>query len=358
MVALSACGGSTDAATDGVGVAHDSIVNGTASGADDDAVVLIFTHVPEKDTPQGQYYLNCTGVLLAPNLVLTARHCVSETSNGNFTCKMDGSLGTGTGGKVLADFTPAESHVLVGAKLPDTLDPTTFPGTGSSYVHDSATVLCNADVALIVLAKPIADAKIAPIRLDAPVTPDEGLSVVGWGATVTDFLPSQRQRRDGVTVVEVGPSSTFHVGGQLGANEFLASESVCTGDSGGPAFDAKTGAVVGVVSRGPNGGITTNGSGCVGTQHTFMQTAPFKGLVMEAFAQAGGEPWLEGQPAPGQGTGGGGTGGGGAGGGGTGGSNEESGGCAVRPTGSAGGVGAWLTIACGLALVALRKRRA
>jgi secreted trypsin-like serine protease len=139
---------------------------------------------------------------------------------------------------------------------------------------------------------------IAPIRLNGPVTKDEALTVVGWGATETDFIPPGRMRRTDVKVVDVGPDPTPFVAGQLEANEFLASESVCTGDSGGPAFDATTHAVVGVVSRGPNGNITTNGSGCVGTQHVFMQTAPFKDLVLGAMATAGATPWLEGEPKP------------------------------------------------------------
>jgi hypothetical protein len=279
-------------------VERQAIVGGQPSDASDDEVVLILTHVPEKDTAQGQFYLNCTGTLLAPNLVLTARHCVSRTSDGTFVCDQNGQVTSGSGGQVTTDFLPADTHVFVGPTLPATVDPTQFPGQATAYVHDAGTVTCNDDLALIVLDKPIDNAKLAPIRLDGPVTADETLSVVGWGATETRFLPSTRQRRDGVGVVDIGPSSTFRIGGQLANREWLATESVCQGDSGGPAFDSVTGAVVGTVSRGSNGGISTNGSGCVGTQHTFMQTGSFKDLIMMGFTKAGASPLPEMQPAP------------------------------------------------------------
>jgi hypothetical protein len=118
-----------------------------------------------------------------------------------------------------------------------------------------------------------------------------------------------------------------------------------------------TGAVVGVVSRGPNGGNPNNGSGCVGTQHTFMKTSSFADLVNQAFAVAGGAPWIEGQPMPGQG----GAGGGGGADAGAGGSppiNTDpplDSGCAVSSPHRSGS-GAALLVAAALAIGALRRR--
>ncbi len=338
--------------------ASDPIVNGVASDASEDEVVLILTHVPSMDTAQGAYYRNCTGTLIAPNLVLTARHCISAVPEATFTCNEDGTVASGTGASIGADYVPSDTHIFVGATLPDTIDPTMFPGQGEAYVHDAATVVCNDDLALIVLAAPIPNAKIAPIRLDGGVTKGETFTAVGWGTTVTDFVPPVRQKRDGVQVLLVGPSTTPYFGSELGDREFRVSESVCTGDSGGPALDSTTGAVIGTVSNGPNGGDTMNGAGCVGTTHTFQSTSGYKDVIMQGFAMAGATPWIEGRPMPG----------GGGGGGGSGSTSSSTGsgakpkpkttssGCSVASDASASGIVVILPLA--LALGLRRRRRA
>lgn len=73
---------------------------------------------------------------------------------------------------------------------------------------------------------------------------------------------------------------------------FSLGESVCMGDSGGPAISAQ-GAVLGVYS--------TNSAGCSGSgaRNFFTMLSGFGPLIREAYAAAGAEPWLEGQPPPG-----------------------------------------------------------
>jgi hypothetical protein len=76
---------------------------------------------------------------------------------------------------------------------------------------------------------------------------------------------------------------------------------VCSGDSGGPAFDTTTNAIIGIVSRGGNGtpeDPNDPAASCVGGQNLYTEVAPFKDLILQAFTASGHEPWLEGQPNP------------------------------------------------------------
>ncbi len=89
-----------------------------------------------------------------------------------------------------------------------------------------------------------------------------------------------------------------------------ACESICSGDRGGPAFVAPSGAIVGVVSRGGNGLQPTqdagaiacvDSSGAAGTfcaRNIYTQVAPFKDFILSGFEAAGHTPWLEGAADP------------------------------------------------------------
>ena len=258
-----------------------AIVGGTLSPASQDAVVLLLT---EMSDASGLYVENCTATLVAPNLVLTARHCISQMPKGTFTCNADGGV-TGTSGTYGTDALPANSLVFVGATAPATFTPSTAQASGVKYFHGSEATVCNDDIALVEITPPINTAPIAPLSFDDAVTQGEQLTTVGWGATEDADLPSTRMERAGVSVVTVGPGYV-PPGGELGDREAILSESVCSGDSGGPAFD-ETGNLVAVVSRGPVNTLLPYGQGCIGTQHVFTQVAPFESLIATAFTAAG-----------------------------------------------------------------------
>jgi secreted trypsin-like serine protease len=71
------------------------------------------------------------------------------------------------------------------------------------------------------------------------VTMGDRLTVVGFGQRgSSERAPYGVRYQRAVSVVD------------WSAREFMAGRSVCHGDSGGPALDPRTGAVVGVLSRG------------------------------------------------------------------------------------------------------------
>jgi hypothetical protein len=280
---------------DHVGRVIQPIVGGAASGVDHDAVVVLARF------ENGARVGFCTATMIAPNLVVTARHCVSAT-DASAGCGADGNPIVGAG--LHGDRAPESLAVFtaVGGVTPITSTDAAAKAHGKKLVVDSSTTLCNHDLAFVVLDKAVAG-PIASIRL-APPAPSDPLTAVGFGLTEIGALPPSRMQRVGLPLVGAGPmaypgDSRYGVGDA----EFLVGESACSGDSGGPTF-ATSGAVVGVASRAGNGkprDPNNAASICLGaTAHAvYAQLGASTAFVMGAFAEAGATPWLEGQPNPG-----------------------------------------------------------
>jgi len=228
-LALAACAGTDD---DAPAVWRAAIAGG-ANDAVDVAVVGI-----EDSSNSGQ----CTGALIAPNLVLTAQHCVAALV-GVPNCAM------GQGG-----FGPprAASNFFVTTKATFTVNPNDYHRV-SAIRLPPGTGFCGRDVALLVLTGNVAAAEAGDIaaRLDTAPQASEPYSAVGYGGT--DDIGTgagQRRRRDGLRVNCAGTGDGGC--GALPAGEWLGETGVCGGDSGGPALDA-LGRVIGVASRGSAG---------------------------------------------------------------------------------------------------------
>ncbi len=262
------------------------IVNGVDSDASQDAIVLVMHYDAVKEG--GGAASGCTGSLLTPRLVLTARHCVATTDPGA-ACNSEGK--PVAGGAVEKDHEPSAIYVFAGKDRPDFLSGTAKPVRGKEILTTGATTLCDNDIALVLLERPLPEGKIAPVRLDAKPEKGETVTVVGWGIADDDPNPSTRQQRSGVTIVDVGPAD------ELGPKEFRIGEGTCQGDSGGPAI-AASGAVLGALSRGGNGSAATGADACLGGTNIFTSTAAHADFIRAGYQKAGQEPWLEGQPNP------------------------------------------------------------
>jgi len=188
----------------------------------------------------------CSGSLIAPNVVLTARHCVApvEPDAQSIVCS------TTTSGP---SYMPNSFFVT-------TADEVT-PGTALEFFVEEVVVaaeddaFCGNDIAILILAGNVPQSTATPFvpRLDdEPLLPTETYSAVGYGAVDGQGNDAgTRRRRDDLTVGCVSDACVEQgvFMGQITPSEWAGNGGVCQGDSGGPAID-EGGRVIGVTSRG------------------------------------------------------------------------------------------------------------
>src|SRR5450432_1157348 len=232
-------------------------------------VVAVATALDESPT----HVTLCSGALVAPNLVLTARHCVSRAVTATPSCDARGQ--SHNGDHLAEDADPAAIAIYVGAHVHPDID--TPRAHAIRTLHPSGRVLCDADVAFLVLDRPLTNVTILPIRLHASVEQGDAVVPVGFGGGINNVV-GLRVARDKSTILATGPASNAETGAVLGPREFEVEGATCRGDSGGPAIDMRTGEIVGVVSRG--GSCWANGN------HVYTRVDSYARLAAMALANA------------------------------------------------------------------------
>jgi hypothetical protein len=218
----------------------------------------------------------CTGALIAPSLVLTARHCVSDVTVDVIDCDERGR--SRNGAHLGTDVAPSSIRVLLGTSPDLNGQPV---ARGRRVFHPGGDILCNADIAIVQLDREIKNLTPFRVRLEAPVAVGETLRAVGYGKNDIRVPLGTRLRKDDVKILTVGPAARpSSARPPVASREFEVGKSICQGDSGGPAINLATGAVVGVVSRGADCALDLG--------HIYTTTTGFEDLFARAFAAAGG----------------------------------------------------------------------
>jgi hypothetical protein len=231
----------------------------------------------------------CSGVLLAPNLVATARHCVAQTPSQQIDCA------TSAFGPVLplADLMVTTATVLTDR---------------DSYAHVSQiivpsgtdqTKVCGNDIALMILDRNIALPQYVEPTIMPPMTAySTTVTAIGYGLSTpldeAGVTAGTRRIKENIPLYCIPNDTTFvdcfsnpMASQVLSTDEFVSGDdSTCEGDSGSGAFDQASfnrGQWVsfGVLSR---GAVSSDGKTCI--QPVYSRFDAWGSLLIGAATEA------------------------------------------------------------------------
>ncbi|HET9957575.1 MAG TPA: trypsin-like serine protease [Polyangiaceae bacterium] len=293
-LALSSCGSEAvdtpapDAPSPSAATKVQPIIAGepTEPGQDDAILMLLLHH-------EDGALAECSATLVAKNLVLTTRHCVTYMNFEAFACTVHGEVienPTG-GGTYGAEARPDQLTFHTGQPL--RTEPIAY---GRAIVSSSSTTICKNDIAFVILDRDLELPRI-PIRMQGNVRRGELVDIVGYGLGEDmdpEFSRRLRLRKEGLAILGVGPLRNDQDVTTVAPRVFtLGGPGPCRADSGGPALSSETGAVIGTYSLSLRADCLADD-----ITHHYTNVAGFTALAEQAFEAAGYPPLREDEREP------------------------------------------------------------
>jgi MYXO-CTERM domain-containing protein len=234
----------------------------------------------------------CSGVLLAPNLVATARHCVAQTPQQQIDCS------TTVFGPV---YPVADLLVTTASMLSPQAD---FAHVVQVVVPSGAdqTHVCGNDIALMILDRNIELPQYVEPTISPPMTDHSvyatTVTAIGYGISTpldeAGVTAGTRRIKENIPLYCIPNDTTFAncfsdpmASQVLSADEFVSGDaSTCEGDSGSgaydqPSFNRGQWVAFGVLSR---GAVSQDGKTCV--QPVYSRFDAWGPLLIEAATEA------------------------------------------------------------------------